>query len=83
MVARLLNGSEVAQILGISRSQAYSLMRTGAIEVVRFGRTVRVTEEGLKRFIKEATVGANSFCLKTKLPAVTESRPNISANATD
>jgi len=83
MVEKLLNGNEVAQILGISRSQAYMLMRNGIIEVIRFGRSVRVTEEALARFINESTVNPSGFDRETKLSAATESKAQISANATN
>ncbi|MFC2053500.1 helix-turn-helix domain-containing protein [Chloroflexota bacterium] len=83
MEEKLLNGGEVAQILGISRSKAYTLMRNGTIEVVKFGRNVRVTEKALARFIKESTVNPYGFDTETKLSAATESKANYTANATN
>ena len=71
MVIKLFKGSEVAQILGISRSQAYTLMRNGTIEVVKFGRNVRVTEDALDRFINKNTIETDSFDITTKLPTTT------------
>ncbi|MCL4561930.1 MAG: helix-turn-helix domain-containing protein [Chloroflexi bacterium] len=52
MQNKLLNAVEVAQILGVSRSQVYILLRTGAIEGVRFGKSIRVSEEDLGKFIR-------------------------------
>ena len=49
----LLKGKEVAELLNISRSQAYNLMRTGAIPTIRFGRCVRVRRSDLESFIRE------------------------------
>ena len=52
MLNKLLKGTEVAQILGISRALAYRLMAQGQINSVRFGRTVRVRLEDLDLFIR-------------------------------
>ncbi len=48
----LLTGDDVADILKVSRSFAYKLMRQGEIRVVRLGRAVRVRPEDLDAFIK-------------------------------
>lgn len=71
MVEKLLKAYEVAKILGISRSQAYSLMRNGTIEAVRFGRSIRVTEEALDSFINKNTIETDNFDITTKLPTTT------------
>lgn len=47
----LLVPSEVAQILRISRSQAYRLMQTGEIPTVRIQSSVRVRMEDLLAYI--------------------------------
>jgi excisionase family DNA binding protein len=52
MLNKLLKGTDVAQILGISRALAYRLMAQGQITSVRFGRTVRVRLEDLEMFIR-------------------------------
>lgn len=52
MLNKLLKGTDVAQILGISRALAYRLMAQGQISSVRFGRTVRVKPEELEIFIQ-------------------------------
>jgi excisionase family DNA binding protein len=52
MLNKLLKGSDIAQILGISRALAYRLMSQGQIPTVRFGRVVRVKPEELEFFIQ-------------------------------
>jgi excisionase family DNA binding protein len=48
---KLLNAAEMAEILGVTKSCAYQIMGSGEIAVVRFGRSVRVTEEDLQAYI--------------------------------
>lgn len=48
----LLNSDQVAEILGTSKSYAYTLMRRGELPVVRLGRAVRVRPGDLDNFIK-------------------------------
>ncbi len=48
---------EVAAILKVSRAQAYRLFASGEIPSLRFGRTVRVREEDLERFLTCHTEG--------------------------
>ena len=50
---RLLTGDEIAEILNVSRSFAYQLMRTGEIPTVHIGRSVRVRQQDLELFIEE------------------------------
>ena len=56
MYNKLLNGADVANLLGISRSLAYRMMRTGEIQAIRFGRSIRVRPEALERFLQERTM---------------------------
>jgi excisionase family DNA binding protein len=56
MTDRLLKGGDVATVLGISRSLAYRMMRTGEIQSIRFGRTIRVRPEALERFLQARTM---------------------------
>jgi len=53
MEERLLKSDEVANILKISVSMAYTLMRRGDIPTVRIGSSVRVRQEDLDTYIKE------------------------------
>ncbi len=49
---RLLLVPEVAEILRISRSRAYELVRQGVIPSTRLGRQIRVEETALREFVK-------------------------------
>jgi excisionase family DNA binding protein len=53
MEENLLKGGQVAEILHISRSFAYLLMKRGEIPTVRMGNAVRVRPEDLERYIHE------------------------------
>ena len=57
MQGKLLKVEEVAQILGICRSFAYKLMRTGQIPAVHIGQSRRVKRRDLEKFISENTHG--------------------------
>ena len=48
---KLLTADEVADILGVSRSKAYSMMRLKEIPTITIGKNVRVTNEDLENFI--------------------------------
>jgi len=56
---RLLKGHEVAQILNISRALAYRMMQRGDIKVVKFGKSVRVSERDLQEFINKHKLADN------------------------
>jgi excisionase family DNA binding protein len=56
-MTKLLNGNEVAEVLHISRTQAYRLMRSQELKTVRFGRLVRVRSEDLAQFIQQHLEG--------------------------
>ena len=49
-IQRLLKGEDIAQILNVSRTQAYRLMRE-EIPVVRFGGSVRVRVSDLENYV--------------------------------
>lgn len=51
-IPKLLRSEEVAEILNISESLAYKLMKNGDIPTVRFGRSVRVRPQDLEEFIR-------------------------------
>ena len=48
---KLLNADDVAELLQISKSHAYQLMRSGGMTTMRLGRSVRVTEEDLQAYL--------------------------------
>jgi excisionase family DNA binding protein len=49
----LLTGDEVAAILKVSRSFAYSMMKKGNFPVIKMGRSVRVKKDDLLLFIEK------------------------------
>ena len=53
MTEKLLKGTQVAEILNISRSAAYNLIQRGNLPSVRFGRSVRVRPTDLENFIEQ------------------------------
>ena len=63
MYDKLLKGGDIAILLGVSRSLAYRMMRSGEIQSIRFGRTIRVKPEALDKFLQERTI-SNSQGLK-------------------
>jgi excisionase family DNA binding protein len=48
---RLLRAVEVGKYLSINKSNAYRLMQTGELTVVRIGKSVRVREEDLENYV--------------------------------
>jgi excisionase family DNA binding protein len=50
---RLLKPKEISEILGVSRSFTYQLMQTGALPVVRLGKSCRVRPKDLEEFIEQ------------------------------
>ena len=55
MPTRLLNSKDVAEVLRISSSKVYKLMRCGELPAVHIGKSIRVKPEDLKTFIAENT----------------------------
>lgn len=54
MIQTLLTGIEVAKILNISRSQAFTLMQRGDIPTIRIGlKNVRVRMEDLEQYVED------------------------------
>jgi excisionase family DNA binding protein len=53
----LLTIDEAAQMLGLSRSKTYTMASTGALPVVRLGRSVRVPVDALHRWINAQVTG--------------------------
>ena len=52
-IGKLLRAEEVAEILSVSPSYVYKLMREGTIPSIPIGRAVRVRERDLMEFIDE------------------------------
>lgn len=51
-IEKLVTAEKVAQILGISRSKAYAMMRQREIPTIRIGKSVRVVVEDLESYIQ-------------------------------
>ncbi len=49
----LLNVSQVAKTLGLSRTMVYTLIATQGLPTVRFGRAVRVSPTSLQRWLEK------------------------------
>lgn len=49
----LLNVSQVAKTLGLSRTMVYTLIATQGLPIVRFGRAVRVSPISLQRWLEK------------------------------
>jgi excisionase family DNA binding protein len=56
----LLRPTEAATALGIGRSKAYELLRSGDLPSVRVGRAVRVPIEGLRDWIARQSLATES-----------------------
>lgn len=52
MIEKLLRPEEVSDILRLSKSQTYSLIRSGELTSVRIRHSVRVRREDLENYIK-------------------------------
>lgn len=48
---RLLNAKEVAEILNVSKSQVFLMLRRGDLPAVKMGKLVRVRDVDLEKFI--------------------------------
>lgn len=57
---RLLRMSEAATVLGVSRSQLYTLVRNGSVPAVRIGNCLRVPVSAIDRMIEEALAPSRS-----------------------
>jgi excisionase family DNA binding protein len=51
----LFNAVQVAQIMGVSKSQVYNLMNSGRLASVSIGRSRRVTNNQMNEFIASLT----------------------------
>jgi excisionase family DNA binding protein len=72
----LLRGQEVAEALNISRALAYRWMAAGILPVVRVpgGRSIRVPQQALLKWIETNTAGAGER-EQTSKPTAPKRRP--------
>lgn len=49
--AKYLSATEVASLLGVSRSTIYQLRRSGALKFVRLGSTVRFDRDDIEKYV--------------------------------
>ncbi len=54
-IPMLFNATQVAKIMGVSKSQVYNLMNSGRLGSVSIGRSRRVTNSQMKDFISSLT----------------------------
>ncbi len=57
----LLRPREAAELLGLSRSQVYSLCRRGELPTVRIGASVRVPRRALEEWVARRATGLVPF----------------------
>ena len=55
MVARVLLVSEVAAALRVSKMTVYRLAHAGELDAVRIGRSVRIPEQAVSRYLAKDT----------------------------
>jgi excisionase family DNA binding protein len=72
----LLRGQEVAEALNISRALAYRWMAAGILPIVRVpgGRSIRVPQQALLKWIEASTAGAGER-VRTAEPVDPKPRP--------
>jgi excisionase family DNA binding protein len=54
---RFLTVAEVATIMRVSKMTVYRLVHSGELEAIRVGRSLRVPEQAVNTYLKEAFVG--------------------------
>ena len=77
---RLLTGNDVAEILAISRTHAYKLIRDGVIPSIPLGRCVRVRPEDLETFLAR---NVSSDTLSQLFPHIVPSREHADRGKDD
>jgi excisionase family DNA binding protein len=60
MERRFFRVREVAEMLAISRTSAYSLVRSGQLPAVEVAGTIRVPRDAAERFVERLMSGAAS-----------------------
>lgn len=56
MTKPLLKAREVAELLQLNILTVYEYIRNGRLKAIRFGRSYRIEEKDLEKFIKEHKV---------------------------
>jgi excisionase family DNA binding protein len=67
MESQVLKVQQLANALQISRALAYRLCLEGKIPSIRFGRTVRVRQEDLEKFIADNLTTKNTECNQSNI----------------
>jgi excisionase family DNA binding protein len=67
MDTTFLTSKDIAEILKISKALVYQLIAQGQIASVRFGRTVRVKQADLEKFIAQNTTSSQSSLAGTSV----------------
>ena len=57
--ARFLTVAEVASIMRVSKMTVYRLVHSGELEAIRVGRSFRVPEQAVNRYLKGSFVAAS------------------------
>ena len=57
MAEKIYSIADIMYILGISKGAAYKLIHSGELEHFRIGRSIRVTDTALNKFIEDHKVG--------------------------
>ena len=56
---RFLTVAEVATIMRVSKMTVYRLVHSGELEAIRVGRSFRVPEQAVNRYLRESFVAAS------------------------
>jgi excisionase family DNA binding protein len=54
---RFLTVAEVATIMRVSKMTVYRLVHSGELEAIRVGRSFRVPEQAVDKYLRDAYVG--------------------------
>ena len=61
MTKLLLNAREAADVLGISRTKVYDLLRVGEIESVRIGGVRRIPSDALTAYVERLRTECSGY----------------------
>jgi len=56
---RFLTVAEVATIMRVSKMTVYRLVHSGELEAIRVGRSIRVPEQAVNQYLRDAFVAAS------------------------